>query len=114
MAAEGDVYSYGVLILEMFTGKRPTDDIFRDGFNLHLFAEEACSAERVVDIIDAPLIQEMGNPWSSRFTRKLECLNSIMRIGVTCSSKSPRDRPRIMDVVGSLAAIKDTLIKLGR
>ncbi|KAI4342089.1 hypothetical protein MLD38_026747 [Melastoma candidum] len=110
VAAEGDVYSYGVLILEMLTGKRPTDDIFVDGFNLHCFAKEACSTERVVDII----IQEMGNPWDNHFARKLACLTSIVRIGVSCSSDSPRDRPHIADIVGSLVAIKDTLRKIYR
>ncbi|XP_058089377.1 probable LRR receptor-like serine/threonine-protein kinase At3g47570 [Magnolia sinica] len=37
----GDVYSYGILLLEMITGKRPTDDMFKDNLSLHHFAKSA-------------------------------------------------------------------------
>lgn len=53
----GDVYSYGVLLLEMFTGKRPTDDMFKEGLNLHKFAESALP-NRVNEIVDPILFQE--------------------------------------------------------
>ncbi|GMN53241.1 hypothetical protein TIFTF001_022385 [Ficus carica] len=47
LSREGDVYSYGILLLEMFTGKRPTDEMFKDDFNLHYFVKMALP-ERLV------------------------------------------------------------------
>lgn len=38
VSTSGDVYSYGILLLEMMTGKKPTDDIFVEGLNIQKFA----------------------------------------------------------------------------
>ena len=53
----GDVYSYGILLLEMFTGKRPTDDIFKDNLNLHDFVTGAL-LEQVSNIVDPIILWE--------------------------------------------------------
>ena len=53
----GDVYSYGILLLEMFTGKRPTNSIFQEGLNLHDFVKVALP-ERIIDIVDPILLWE--------------------------------------------------------
>ena len=37
----GDVYSFGTVILELFTGMAPTHDMLRDGLTLHKHAENA-------------------------------------------------------------------------
>ncbi|GJV55829.1 kinase-like domain-containing protein [Tanacetum coccineum] len=47
----GDVYSFGILLLEIITGKKPTDDMFNDGLSLHKFAYMALP-DHVVDVID--------------------------------------------------------------
>ena len=46
-----DVYSYGIPLLEMVKGKRPTDEMFKDGFNIHHFANMGLP-ERLVQIVD--------------------------------------------------------------
>ena len=53
----GDIYSYGILLLEMFTGKRPTDNIFKDDLNLHDFVRGALP-EQVINIVDPIILLE--------------------------------------------------------
>uniref|UniRef100_A0A2N9HWK5 non-specific serine/threonine protein kinase n=1 Tax=Fagus sylvatica TaxID=28930 RepID=A0A2N9HWK5_FAGSY len=54
-STEGDVYSYGILVLEMFTGRRPTDDMFKDGLNLHDFVKMALP-KRLIEIVNPMLL----------------------------------------------------------
>ena len=79
----GDVYSYGILLLEMFTGKRPTDNMFKDSLNLHDFVK-ANLPERVIDIVDPILLSEGGDRetmindtqsksnWKTQYSRVLD------------------------------------------
>ncbi|KAI5346550.1 hypothetical protein L3X38_014429 [Prunus dulcis] len=61
---QGDIYSYGILVLEMFTGRRPTEEMFKDGFILHNFVKMAMP-ERVMQILDPALlaaVEEKASP----------------------------------------------------
>ncbi|XP_068316491.1 putative receptor-like protein kinase At3g47110 [Pyrus communis] len=117
----GDMYSYGILLLEMLTGKRPTDNMFKDGMDLHYFVTMALP-ERVEEICDPLLVQieessSSTNPISKRGNqvpndqrqRVVECLTSIARIGVACSAAMPRDRRDISNVVTELCLTRDVL-----
>uniref|UniRef100_A0A453DL21 Receptor kinase-like protein Xa21 n=1 Tax=Aegilops tauschii subsp. strangulata TaxID=200361 RepID=A0A453DL21_AEGTS len=55
ISTEGDVYSYGVIILEMLTGKRPTDELFKDGLSLYKFVEDSFP-EKIGEILDPRMI----------------------------------------------------------
>ncbi|RWR91194.1 Protein kinase domain-containing protein [Cinnamomum micranthum f. kanehirae] len=100
----GDVYSYGILLLEMFTGKRPTDDVFKDNLNLHQLARMAFP-ERVIEIIDQRLLLE-GNvnissneDYNEMRSRMHECLLSLVRISISCFVEAPKERSEMRDVM---------------
>lgn len=117
VSTRGDTYSFGILLLEMFTGRRPTDELFKDDLNLHNFAKMALPG-RVMEIVDEFLSREemegvqncIGS--SSEHTRT-ECLASIFQIGVACSYYLPRDRMNMSDVALELLLIRDNFIKNG-
>ncbi|KAK4594908.1 hypothetical protein RGQ29_018587 [Quercus rubra] len=54
VSTEGDLYSYGVLVLEMFTGRMPIDDMFKDGLNLHNFVKMTLP-KRLAQVVDPML-----------------------------------------------------------
>ncbi|KAF7830780.1 putative LRR receptor-like serine/threonine-protein kinase [Senna tora] len=51
----GDVYSFGILLLEMFTGKRPTDEMFKEGLSLNKLAS-AMDENQIVKVVDPKLL----------------------------------------------------------
>ena len=62
-STEGDVYSYGVLVLEMFTGRKPTNDMFKDSLNLHNFVKMTLP-KRLAQVVDPMLLpREVEELW---------------------------------------------------
>ena len=95
----------------MFTGRSPTDDMFREPVGLHKFSEAALP-DRVLEIAD-PTIW-VHNDANDKITRSIvqECLVSIIRIGISCSKKQPRERMPIRDAAVEMHAIRDAHLVL--
>ncbi|KAL5719936.1 non-specific serine/threonine protein kinase [Ranunculus cassubicifolius] len=105
VSTEGDVYSFGILLLEMFTGKSPTEPIFKDGLTVHEYSQLALP-ERVMEIIDINVLSEFHEETSATIEQLKESLISIVRIGVACSMDLMTERMSIETAVKELNSIK--------
>lgn len=103
VSTRGDIYSFGILLLEILTAKRPTHNMFEKDFNLHNYATAALS-DCVMDIIDPELAIE-------DVAAIKECLISMVKLGVACSVESPQDRINISQVINELKRIKNILFQ---
>ncbi|KAM7469567.1 hypothetical protein LguiA_007750 [Lonicera macranthoides] len=127
----GDVYSYGVLLLEMFTGRRPTDDMFKDGLNLHNYIKMALQEQGQMQIVDQTLLaigeteeteaaiveekREVVNEISTgslfHGSEKLQkCITVVLEIGLACSAEAPKQRMGMNDILRELQQIKTTCL----
>ncbi|KAJ9178362.1 hypothetical protein P3X46_010250 [Hevea brasiliensis] len=132
---EGDVYSYGILVLEIFSGKRPTDKMFEDRLNLHNFVKDALP-KRLTQITDPTILSRRmeetpttdteideqieinaeaessnnANVSRTSIAKQKDCLISVFKVGVACSVESPKDRMSMRDVVKELHLIRSTFL----
>ncbi|XP_071734463.1 uncharacterized protein [Rutidosis leptorrhynchoides] len=107
MASSGDVYSFGILLLEVMTGKYPTHDIFNEGLSIHKFVSTALVEHAIIDVIDSDAITLQST--ESNAKKVEECLASTLKIGVSCSADSPTQRMIIENAIHELHHIKDVL-----
>ncbi|PIA37153.1 hypothetical protein AQUCO_03000017v1, partial [Aquilegia coerulea] len=106
VSTQGDIYSYGICLLEMFTGKKPTHQMFKDGVSLHDYTKLALP-HRVMEIIDVHLLADDTHSGNiDLVNRGRECLSLIIRIGVACSVPLMNERMNIKDVLKDLHSIK--------
>ncbi|CAN1187544.1 Probable LRR receptor-like serine/threonine-protein kinase At3g47570 [Linum perenne] len=125
VSIQGDVYSYGILLLELFTGRRPTEETFKEGLDLHNMVRSALSNQQTMEVVDPVLLNELlhhrprtyrnHNGNNTEETRKRpeetrkspeELVRSILEIGVACSSNNPENRINMSEVVSRLTGIR--------
>ena len=107
VSTSGDVYSFGIILLETFTGKKPTDDIFGEELNLKQWVSKSVEANSVIEVVDRNLIHEEDQ----NFCLMEQCLLSILHVGLLCLSDSPHKRINMRNIVARLENIEVPLVK---
>ncbi|KAF3774039.1 putative LRR receptor-like serine/threonine-protein kinase [Nymphaea thermarum] len=105
VSTKADVYSYGILLLEVFTGRKPTDEQFDGDFSLRQWVAEAFPVA-ISDVIDSHLLNESNTIPTERSAAMNELLVMIMEIGLSSSNVSPNER---MDMKEELSFMTNQL-----
>lgn len=105
VSTQGDVYSYGVLLLEILTGKRPTDGTFQDGMSLHNFVKSAFP-DKISMILDPIIVQEITAGANQTILAMQSCIIPLIKLGLSCSMESPKDRLPAEHISSEVHAIK--------
>ncbi|KAK1274756.1 putative leucine-rich repeat receptor-like serine/threonine-protein kinase [Acorus gramineus] len=106
-STQGDVYSFGVLILETVTGKRPTDTIFQEGSTLQEWVKGHYPDDLEAIIDDAllrmsPSISHCDEVWR-------DVTVELIELGVTCTQYTPSLRPSMIEVAHEIGALRRDL-----
>ncbi|XP_050272515.1 LRR receptor-like serine/threonine-protein kinase EFR isoform X2 [Quercus robur] len=104
VSTKGDIYSYGIILLEIITRKKPTDEMFVGELAMRQWIASLPDRMEVVD--DGLLRIEDGRDVTGMQTVFL----SILELGLRCSEESPDERPDIKDVVTKVNKIKLALL----
>ncbi|BAF08181.1 probable LRR receptor-like serine/threonine-protein kinase At3g47570 [Oryza sativa Japonica Group] len=111
ISTKGDAYSYGVLLLEILTGKRPSDDKLKDGLSLHELVESAFP-HKLDEILDPIMLQSDLNGGKYHTEIMQSCIIPMVKLGLLCSSISPKDRLGMSQVSAEMGTIRQSFLEL--
>ncbi|XP_050385139.1 leucine-rich repeat receptor-like protein kinase TDR [Argentina anserina] len=96
---KSDIYSFGVVLLEILSGKRSVEAIFGDGNSIvDWIRTKIKSKDGINDVLD----KNAG----AGCTPVREEMMQMLRIALLCTSRNPADRPSMRDVVLMLIEAK--------
>lgn len=106
VSTKKDVFSFGILLMETFTGKKPTDEMFGGEMSLISWIMETLPGE-IERVVDPCLLRNEEEYYHAKIT----CLSDIMRLALMCTSFSPSERLNMKEVVDTLDEIKRLFLR---
>ncbi|KAK6786040.1 hypothetical protein RDI58_014565 [Solanum bulbocastanum] len=100
-----DVYSFGILMMETFTRKRPSDDTFTGEWSIQRWVSDSFPGE-IHKVVDSNLVQ----PGDEQIDAKMQCLLSVVELALNCTLVTPDARIGMKDALSKLKKIRLQLV----
>lgn len=96
---KSDVYSYGVVLLEILTGREPIDNRTPDGAHIVTWVNSELRQKKkgFTSILDQQLILRSGT--------QIQEMLQVLGVALLCVNPSPEERPTMKDVTVMLKEI---------
>ncbi|KAJ1258344.1 hypothetical protein BS78_10G068000 [Paspalum vaginatum] len=108
-STQGDVYSFGVMLLELITGKRPTDVIFQEGLTLHDWVKRHYPHDVGKIMAESWLTDAASAVADERLWN--DVMAELIDLGIVCTQHSPSERPTMVEVCHEITLLKEDLAK---
>ncbi|KAA8538967.1 hypothetical protein F0562_025659 [Nyssa sinensis] len=96
---KSDIYSFGVVLLELLTGKMPLDPAFGESIDIVEWVRRKIRNNRASEEALDPNI-------AGQCKHVQEEMLLVLRISLLCTAKLPRDRPSMRDIITMLGEAK--------
>ncbi|XP_073129562.1 LRR receptor-like serine/threonine-protein kinase ERECTA [Henckelia pumila] len=95
LTEKSDVYSYGIVLLELLTGRKAVDN----ESNLHYLILSKAANNAVMDTVDPEILETC---------KDLGEVKKVFQLALLCSKRQPSDRPTMHEVVRVLGTMVPT------